>query len=53
MSAKSLFGSIEVLVRKKKHTALDEFFQYCRFDSNCHRTLRTLAGTLERVGTYH
>ena len=32
--------------------AISEFFQYCKFDTKCHRTLKQFVENLERLGQY-
>ena len=29
---------------------MNEFFQYCKFDSKCHNTLKQFVKTIERLG---
>ncbi len=31
---------------------MNEFFNYCKFDEKCHKTLKTFAGVLQRCGVY-
>ena len=31
---------------------MNEFFQYCKFDSKCHNTLKVFVKTVERLGQY-
>lgn len=31
---------------------MSEFYSYCRFDENCHSTLKKFVGVLEKVGKY-
>jgi len=52
MSAKMLMESLQRLFISKKQSVLDDFFTYCRFDQNCHKTLNKLANILDKCGKY-
>ena len=50
MSAKALGKSLEQIMKDRKQRVLNEFFNYCRFDQNCHKSLTQLANIMEKVG---
>ena len=52
LTSKVIFNLLETMVADRKQAALNEFFNYCKFDEKCHRTLKTFVGELENCGHY-
>ena len=50
--AKVTFSLLEHMFQKRKQEAMNEFFQYCKFDSKCHNTLKQFVKTVERLGQF-
>jgi hypothetical protein len=50
--AKVTFCLLEQMFHRRKQEAMNEFFQYCKFDSKCHNTLRQFVKVLERLGSF-
>ena len=50
--AKVTFILLEQMFVKRKQEAMNEFFQYCKFDSKCHNTLKQFVKTIERLGKF-
>ena len=48
--AKVTFSLLEHMFQKRKQEAMNEFFQYCKFDSKCHNTLKQFVRILDRLG---
>jgi hypothetical protein len=40
------------MVLARKQSSLNEFFNYCRFDEKCHKTLKNLAEVMQRSGRH-
>lgn len=52
LTSKVIFQALEAMVLARKQASLNEFFNYCKFDEKCHKTLKTFAGVLHRCGQY-
>ena len=50
--AKVTFSLLEHMFQKRKQEAMNEFFQYCKFDSKCHNTLKQFVKVLGRLGQF-
>ena len=50
--AKVTFCLLEQMFKRRKQEAMNEFFQYCKFDSKCHKTLKQFVDNLERLGQF-
>jgi len=50
MVGKCIFTLLECMLLQRKQNALNEFYNYCRFDSRCHTTLSTFVNVLDRLG---
>ena len=37
---KVIFGTLEKMFKRRKQDAVNEFFQYCKFDTKCHSILK-------------
>ena len=44
--AKTSFQLLEAFVKRREQNAMNEFFNYCRFDQKCHGTLKNFVGIL-------
>ena len=50
--AKVTFALLEQMFQRRKQEAMNEFFQYCKFDSKCHNTLKQFVKVIERLGQF-
>mmetsp|Transcript_23761 Transcript_23761/g.29558 ORF Transcript_23761/g.29558 Transcript_23761/m.29558 type:complete len:417 (+) Transcript_23761:1050-2300(+) len=50
--AKVTFCLLEQMFKRRKQEAMNEFFQYCKFDTKCHKTLKQFVDNLERLGRF-
>jgi len=49
---KVTFCLLEQMFQRRKQEAMNEFFQYCKFDMKCHNTLKQFVSILEKLGKY-
>lgn len=50
MSSKAMGKALTQIMKDRKQRVLNEFFNYCRFDQNCHKSLTQLANVMEKAG---
>lgn len=52
MASKKMFLALKQMVQARKQAAVNEFYNYCRFDKDCHQTLKSFSTVLQNCGEY-